>query len=68
MKKWIDTMFGFLNKKKKAKVNFDKFEIEPEMINSDVFRVDMKSLRNSAVVKRQVRAAQESFEREKATA
>ncbi len=45
-----------------------RFEIEPKMVNTDVYRVDMKSLRKSRAVKKQIQAAQESFEREKATA
>lgn len=70
MTNWMKAMFGFLtnNKKKKPRLKAKRFEIEPKMVNSDVYRVDMRSLRKSKAVKKQLRAAQESFEKEKATA
>lgn len=68
MKNWISYMLGFLKTKKTPKLKAKKFEIEPKMVNSDVFRIDMQSLRNSDAVKRQLRAAEKSFEREKVTA
>ncbi|KHT41680.1 hypothetical protein RJ47_13980 [Vibrio sinaloensis] len=61
-------MFSFFKTDKAPKLKAKKFEIEPKMVNSDVYRIDMKSLRNSKAVKKQLRAAEASFEREKATA
>ncbi|WP_116645075.1 hypothetical protein [Salinivibrio sp. HTSP] len=68
MKNWISDMFSFLTNRKKPQLKMQRFEIEPKMVNTDVYRVDMKSLRKSRAVKKQIQAAQESFEREKATA
>ncbi|MGR6831423.1 hypothetical protein [Aliivibrio wodanis] len=50
---WLRKLLGFIPSEEDSK----KYEIEPEMVNPDVVRMNMESFRNSKVVKAQAKAA-----------
>lgn len=57
-------LFGIKDEDKQQK----HYEIEPVMVNPDVVRMDMKSFRESRVVKEQIAAAKRNYSAEAETA